>query len=316
MRVLCGWGLRCHCVSRCFVLTTNVVVVSGQTRGYRPCTQECWTSRSPRRSTHSSTPPAGSRSVLFSCACACVMYICALCVWALLVTMGAGIFSLRPNPKWTQACKHVDNSFDVACIQSHLQQQVPFACVCTSRPVWIEPYKGVYGAGWGENSSSSPFALCWPLNWRCMTTRSVASLLSWTDPHPPLGKVPPSYLTIKCHSCLCLITWRCNKRLHLLQGQAFINGFNLGRYWPVVGPQVTLYVPRTVWNSQSSEQKLIMLELESAPCGTNAFNCTVTFQDQPSINAVTAGKKADAAKPASARARSGFRQPPQINSVK
>lgn len=27
------------------------------------------------------------------------------------------------------------------------------------------------------------------------------------------------------------------------KGVAFVNGFNLGRYWPLKGPQVTLYVP-------------------------------------------------------------------------
>ena len=27
------------------------------------------------------------------------------------------------------------------------------------------------------------------------------------------------------------------------KGLVWINGFNLGRYWPVVGPQKTLYVP-------------------------------------------------------------------------
>ncbi|XP_058467987.1 beta-galactosidase-like isoform X2 [Malaya genurostris] len=30
------------------------------------------------------------------------------------------------------------------------------------------------------------------------------------------------------------------------KGLIFINGFNLGRYWPLVGPQVTLYLPRHI----------------------------------------------------------------------
>jgi hypothetical protein len=29
----------------------------------------------------------------------------------------------------------------------------------------------------------------------------------------------------------------------VLQGLAFINGFNLGWYWPELGPQQTLYIP-------------------------------------------------------------------------
>ena len=27
------------------------------------------------------------------------------------------------------------------------------------------------------------------------------------------------------------------------KGFIFINGFNLGRYWPLVGPQITMYIP-------------------------------------------------------------------------
>ena len=28
------------------------------------------------------------------------------------------------------------------------------------------------------------------------------------------------------------------------QGVAYVNGFNLGRYWPSMGPQKNLFVPR------------------------------------------------------------------------
>ncbi|KAL5279145.1 GLB1L family protein [Megaselia abdita] len=30
------------------------------------------------------------------------------------------------------------------------------------------------------------------------------------------------------------------------KGIVFVNGFNLGRYWPIVGPQITLYVPKEI----------------------------------------------------------------------
>ena len=49
---------------------------------------------------------------------------------------------MRLNPHWTRMCKFAGNSFDVAWVQcehSHQQQQIPFACVCASRPVWIGP---------------------------------------------------------------------------------------------------------------------------------------------------------------------------------
>ncbi|MFP3467457.1 beta-galactosidase [Leifsonia sp. SIMBA_070] len=52
------------------------------------------------------------------------------------------------------------------------------------------------------------------------------------------------------------------------KGVAWINGFNLGRYW-TRGPQQTLYVPRGVLRAGTNE--LIVLELESAAEATAAF---------------------------------------------
>ncbi|MGO4533800.1 glycoside hydrolase family 35 protein [Leifsonia sp. 2MCAF36] len=52
------------------------------------------------------------------------------------------------------------------------------------------------------------------------------------------------------------------------KGVAWINGFNLGRYW-ARGPQETLYVPRGVLRVGRNE--LIVLELESAAEATAAF---------------------------------------------
>ena len=28
------------------------------------------------------------------------------------------------------------------------------------------------------------------------------------------------------------------------KGFIFVNGFNVGRYWPLVGPQITMYIPK------------------------------------------------------------------------
>ncbi|KAJ7404563.1 Beta-galactosidase [Willisornis vidua] len=68
------------------------------------------------------------------------------------------------------------------------------------------------------------------------------------------------------------------------KGQIWINGFNLGRYWPARGPQLTLYVPRNVLVS-SVPNNITVLELESSPCSTQA--CEIEFVDEPNINATT-----------------------------
>ncbi|XP_076620874.1 beta-galactosidase [Colletes latitarsis] len=47
------------------------------------------------------------------------------------------------------------------------------------------------------------------------------------------------------------------------KGVAFVNGHNLGRYWPLVGPQITLYVPATFL--RTDENELVLIELEYAP---------------------------------------------------
>ncbi|CAD6227704.1 GSCOCG00001384001-RA-CDS [Cotesia congregata] len=44
------------------------------------------------------------------------------------------------------------------------------------------------------------------------------------------------------------------------KGVAFLNGHNLGRYWPQTGPQVTLYVPGVFL--KTGENELVILELE------------------------------------------------------
>ncbi|XP_077978621.1 beta-galactosidase-like [Glandiceps talaboti] len=78
------------------------------------------------------------------------------------------------------------------------------------------------------------------------------------------------------------------------KGQAYINGFNLGRYWPVVGPQLTLYVPASVLTT--GDNTLTVFELENAPCnddgnhGNHLWNndCQFQFIDRPIINSTIA----------------------------
>ncbi|KAL1914940.1 uncharacterized protein VTP21DRAFT_7856 [Calcarisporiella thermophila] len=60
------------------------------------------------------------------------------------------------------------------------------------------------------------------------------------------------------------------------KGVAWVNGFNLGRYWPAVGPQITLYVPSNLL--KKGENELILFEeLGVAASGS------VTFTDKPKL---------------------------------
>ncbi|XP_054929535.1 beta-galactosidase-like [Dermacentor andersoni] len=63
------------------------------------------------------------------------------------------------------------------------------------------------------------------------------------------------------------------------KGAAFLNGFNLGRYWTPMGPQKTLYVPYVLFKS---ENILNIIELEQAPCVDQS---TAEFVDTPELNA-------------------------------
>lgn len=59
-----------------------------------------------------------------------------------------------------------------------------------------------------------------------------------------------------------------------MKGVAYVNGHNLGRYWPAVGPQMTLYVPSTFLKQGINE--LVVLELEYVP-----FKSEMIFRNRP-----------------------------------
>lgn len=61
------------------------------------------------------------------------------------------------------------------------------------------------------------------------------------------------------------------------KGVLFINEYNLGRYWPLVGPQITLYIPKEILRVGTN--KIMMLELEKAP-----ENGLVNFTDTPNLD--------------------------------
>lgn len=46
------------------------------------------------------------------------------------------------------------------------------------------------------------------------------------------------------------------------KGFVFINGFNIGRYWPIVGPQVSLYVPLQLL--KKGENTIVVVEYQKA----------------------------------------------------
>ncbi|XP_069473009.1 beta-galactosidase-like [Ambystoma mexicanum] len=62
------------------------------------------------------------------------------------------------------------------------------------------------------------------------------------------------------------------------KGQVWINGFNLGRYWPAKGPQKTLFVPATLLEA-SRPNNITLLELMEAPAKRWAL-----FIDRPILN--------------------------------
>ncbi|XP_068155532.1 beta-galactosidase isoform X2 [Drosophila tropicalis] len=62
------------------------------------------------------------------------------------------------------------------------------------------------------------------------------------------------------------------------KGILFINGENLGRYWPLVGPQVTLYVPAPVLKVGTNQ--LVLIELQQVPTSLE-----LRFRDTPILNA-------------------------------
>ncbi|XP_013919988.1 PREDICTED: beta-galactosidase-1-like protein [Thamnophis sirtalis] len=65
------------------------------------------------------------------------------------------------------------------------------------------------------------------------------------------------------------------------KGQIWINGFNLGRFWPVRGPQQTLFVPGFLL-STSVLNTIVVLELQNAPS-----NPKVLFLDRPVLNSTS-----------------------------
>lgn len=74
------------------------------------------------------------------------------------------------------------------------------------------------------------------------------------------------------------------------KGVAFLNGFNLGRYWPIVGPQKTLYVPGVKLRKPCQKNELILFEQENPGCKTSfgtTSSCYIHLVNTPVINGST-----------------------------
>uniref|UniRef100_A0AAX7SVU8 Beta-galactosidase n=1 Tax=Astatotilapia calliptera TaxID=8154 RepID=A0AAX7SVU8_ASTCA len=105
------------------------------------------------------------------------------------------------------------------------------------------------------------------------------------DPPQPADLSPPAFYggsfvipdgipDLPQDTYIKLSSWR--------KGQIWINGFNVGRYWPTRGPQMTLFVPANIL-STAAPNNVTVLELEGALCGSKA--CTVEFTNTPILNA-------------------------------
>lgn len=66
------------------------------------------------------------------------------------------------------------------------------------------------------------------------------------------------------------------------KGQAMLNGHNIGRYWPKVGPQRTLYVPSKFLQASPFNNTLVLFEIDKSPCADSS-KCYVELVKQPNI---------------------------------
>lgn len=67
------------------------------------------------------------------------------------------------------------------------------------------------------------------------------------------------------------------------KGVAFLNEHNLGRYWPLVGPQETLYAPSVFFKPYPQTNTIILFELEHSPCRDES-KCSIQFVSKSVIN--------------------------------
>ncbi|KAI1304941.1 Beta-galactosidase [Halotydeus destructor] len=69
------------------------------------------------------------------------------------------------------------------------------------------------------------------------------------------------------------------------KGVAFVNGVNIGRYWPDEGPQVTLYLPH-VWLRPNHVNYIYIFETDRSPCMLKSA-CVVSLTGTHVLNGTT-----------------------------
>ncbi|CAD5111240.1 DgyrCDS569 [Dimorphilus gyrociliatus] len=69
------------------------------------------------------------------------------------------------------------------------------------------------------------------------------------------------------------------------KGQLFVNGYNLGRYWPKKGPQISLYIPSAILLSPGYHNTIRILELEEVDCIQKGHN--IYLKNVPDIDGPT-----------------------------
>ncbi|XP_013102269.2 beta-galactosidase [Stomoxys calcitrans] len=66
------------------------------------------------------------------------------------------------------------------------------------------------------------------------------------------------------------------------KGVAFVNGFNLGRYWPPARPQLTLYVPQEILHL--GVNSMVLVEYEQTNREGENVKPFITFDDTPQLD--------------------------------
>jgi len=64
------------------------------------------------------------------------------------------------------------------------------------------------------------------------------------------------------------------------KGNIEVNNFNIGRYWPVMGPQQTLYIPSVILRPGANY--ITVNELEQTPCA-DPKHCQIEFVSEPDL---------------------------------
>lgn len=66
------------------------------------------------------------------------------------------------------------------------------------------------------------------------------------------------------------------------KGFVFVNGFNLGRYWPLVGPQITMYFPKNLLKYGKNEIQIVELQKVPANLRMSFVNGPIFINDEKS----------------------------------